>query len=156
MEAGCSKNSDNENRYLMTTPKFINLLPVLLLITPGSLLANGPEQVGTVCVTPVPKPTAGGKSLSNPSDGNKVRSYSVQIGNKPIVTPEAGKSVAVDRLSLGQQHLVKIMGDGRPVTSFRFRFETYKSERLCLVFSPLYETWSMRAAASGGPGCTCR
>jgi hypothetical protein len=136
--------------------KLTNSLPALLLIMPGSLLANGSTKVGTVCIAPVPKPTAGGKSLSNPSGGNKVQIYSVQIGNKPAVKLEAEKSVAVDPLSLGQQHLVKIEGDGRPVTSFRFRFETYKSKRLCLVFSPLYETWSMRAAASGGPGCVCR
>lgn len=128
----------------------------LVLILTGASLLGEIAPSGAVCIAPVPKPVAGGKSLANPAGGNKVQAYSVQIGDKPSATALAEKPVLVDGLARAKAHLVSIKGDGRPVASFKFRFEDYKSDRLCLVFSPLYETWRMRAAAAGGPGCKCQ
>jgi hypothetical protein len=114
-----------------------------------------PNALGSVCVAPAPRPTAGEKSLSNPTGDNSVSAYSVQINDKPVTYASGSEGMLISGLSKGKKHLIKIGGDGEQVHSFRFRFSDYSSSRLCLWFNPFYETWSLWDAKDGGAKCRC-
>src|SRR2546423_71238 len=96
-------------------------------------------DTGSVCIAPVPRPTSGEKSLYNPTGGNSVSVYSVQIDDRPMVVTSDNSSLKISGLALGRKHLVKIIGDGELKESFRFKFSSYSSNKLCLWFKPLYE-----------------
>jgi hypothetical protein len=123
----------------------------------GLLLSQGllASDTGSVCVAPVEEPTAGVKSLANPSGGNKNHSYAVQIDNSsPVdVSPDHGVSIA--ELSLAGRHLVKINDGGKRVSSFHFRFSEYSKHNLCLWLNPLYQTWSLTASNGNRKTCPC-
>jgi len=124
----------------------------LLMILAQSLFGG---DAGSVCVAPVEKPHAGGKSLANPSGGNRVQSYTVQIDSRPPVQVPVERSVAIGGIALEAKHLIKISGDGKSVASFHFRFSDYTEHDLCLWFRPLYETWSLTPAKGRGKTCAC-
>jgi hypothetical protein len=125
---------------------------LLLILTQSSIAAD----LGSVCVAAIDPPNAGTKSLTNPSGGNHVRSYAVQIDNRPLITVASEHNIAIDGLSITEKHFVKVTGDGKNVTDFRFRFDNYSSRNLCLWFKPLYETWSLTPAKAQGKSCVCR
>jgi hypothetical protein len=131
----------------------IGVALVALALSPGRIAAS--EGMGSVCIAPAEKPTNGFKSLSNPSGGNSVQAYAVQIDKRPAVDASTGQGVKVGDLPLGTKHLVKVTGDGKDVTAFRFRFADYGSHDLCLWSNPLYETWSLTAAKGHGKSCIC-
>jgi hypothetical protein len=111
-----------------------SILSALLLLVSGLFGSD----VGSVCVAPVEKPTAGSKGLGNPSGGNQVQAYAVQIDSRSPVGTTAEHGVPINGLSLAGRHLIRISGDGKSVASFRFRFGDYGSNDLCLWFKPLY------------------
>lgn len=126
----------------------------VLAISTGGIAAR--QGNGSVCVAPVEKPTTGDKSLANPSGGNHVQIYAIQIDERPAVEVSSEHGIEVGGLSLETKHLIKIIGDGKSLTSFRFRFADYGSHDLCLLFKPLYETWSLTPAKGHGKRCSCR
>lgn len=127
------------------------LISLLLVLVQVSIAS----ETGLVCVAPVAKPTTGTKSLANPSGGNQVQSYSVQIDVRPPIHVAVDKGIAIDGLSLSGKHTVQVKGDSKDITSFHFRFNDYGSHNLCLWFKPLYETWSLTPARGHGKTCTC-
>lgn len=127
------------------------MIPLLLVLVQVTVAS----EAGLVCVAPVEKPKTGTKSLANPSGGNQVQSYSVQIDDRPPINVSGDQSVAIDRLSLSGKHAVQVRGDGKDITSFHFRFNDYSSHHLCLWFKPLYETWSLTPARGHGKACAC-
>ena len=111
---------------------------------------------GSVCVAPVAKPNDGVKSLSNPSGGNKIQQYTVQIDGLKRIEVAADHGVSIDGIETAGRHSVKIMGDGKAVTAFHFQFSQYSSRDLCLWMKPLYETWSLTEAKGHGRSCVCK
>ena len=114
------------------------------------------STTGTICIAPPAKPTSGEKSLYNSTGGNEVQVYSFKIDNNAVIKASNEKAVKITGLSLGQKHFVRILGDGKQVASFRFKFEQYNSSELCLWFNALYETWSLWEAKAGGKKCQCK
>ena len=122
----------------------------------GQARSSGPNAPsGSMCIASVTPPNSGQKSLANPSGGNRIASYSVQIDKrKPVITSN-DKSISISSLEVGRKHLVKIFGDERQIESFGFRFSEFSTTKLCLWFNALYETWQLWDARDGGAKCRC-
>lgn len=110
---------------------------------------------GSICLATVNPPNSSEKSLANPSGGNRISSYSVQVDRRKPLTTSKDKSINISGLAVDRRHLVKIFGDGRPIESFSFTFSKFSTTKLCLWFNALYETWSLWDAKDGGAKCGC-
>jgi hypothetical protein len=108
-----------------------------------------------VCIGPVPKATGGSKSLANATASAVPYEFEVVIGDlRPIATSHA-ESQLISGLDTSKSHLVVIRQGSKEVASFRLRFQSYKTENLCLWFGPLYESWSVWPLAEGRGKCSC-
>lgn len=150
---------NEEKEAGMTSPKVLVLL-LLLGLSPSTMLGqarpSGANALsGSMCIASVTPPNSEQKSLTNPSGGNRISSYSVQIDKRKPVTTQNDKSISISGLAVSRRHLVKIFGDGRPVESFEFRFSGFSTTKLCLWFNSLYETWQLWDARDGGAKCRC-
>ena len=121
----------------------------------GAQPAAAESSNGTICVASVPRPTPGEISLGNPTGGNRVFAFSVQVDDGSIHPISHDKGVKIAGLSVKLRHLIKIRSQGRLLHSFYFRFAEYKSKDLCLWFKPLYETWSLWPANESRGLCDC-
>lgn len=111
---------------------------------------------GSLCVMAVTPPNSGEKSLANPAGGNLVKQYAIKIDELPAVLGLPGQGVPVPPLLLGESHIVRVFGDGKQVESFRFRFEDYSTNELCLVFDEFYVTWKLLNCEDAGTWGACR
>jgi hypothetical protein len=114
---------------------------------------------GSVCLASIPEPTAGGKSLGNATGGNPPPEYSVQFGNGATVkflhSPKgAGPGILITAIPLNQTHLVRIRHQGKPLESFRFRFDAEDRGKRCLFLEPFYLTWQLWTV-DRRPSCRC-
>lgn len=133
----------------------LSLLTLLLFLT-APAFGQSKGINGSICVAPVDAPNNGEKSLSNPSGGNRIQMYEVQVDSKAKIKVSNSESVKINGLSANKKHLVKIFGDGKAVESFRFSFSDYSSNKLCLWFKSLYETWSLWETKESGRICQCK
>jgi len=111
---------------------------------------------GSVCLMAVTPPGTGEKSLANPAGGNLIKQYTVRIDSLPSVLGLPDKGVPLPPLPLGMSHVVRVFGDGKQVESFRFRFEDFSTDELCLVFDDFYVTWKLENCEDAGTWGTCR
>ena len=116
------------------------------LIAVSPCLATA-RDTGSVCIASV---IHGEKSVTKPA-----QSYAMQIDERVPVTL-TGHAVEFGQLALARKHLVKVTGDGKPVTSFHFSFADYQTHDLCLWQNDLYLTWSLNDVEATGKICTCR
>lgn len=130
------------------------VLLLLLVFWPLRETVHG-QTSGSICLATITPPNSEEKSLANPSGGNRIASYSVQIDKRKALTASKDKSINVSGLAVGTRHLVKIFGDGKPVESFRFSFSDFSTTKLCLWFNSLYQTWQLWDAKDGGAKCKC-
>jgi len=128
---------------------------IMLLLLSVSVHAQS-KATGSICIAPPDKPTSGEKSLANPAGGNRISSYSIQVDKMSPVVASSNRPVRISSIGTGRKHLVKIMGDGKVVQSFRFNFSTFKTNDLCLFFNSLYETWSLWDGKEGRTICRCK
>ena len=110
---------------------------------------------GSICIAAVDVPDGDEKSLANPSGGNKIQNYEVQVDDKPRIKVSNTESVKIGGLAISKKHSIKIYGDGKAVESFKFSFSDYSSGNLCLWFKSLYETWSLWEAKDAKMMCKC-
>ena len=102
-----------------------------------------PPGQGSVCITAVLPPTPGEKSLANPAGGNLVKVYSIKIDDLEPIRGLPDRPVEAPLLSLADKHIVRIFGDGKQTASFYFRFGTFATNEVCLLFDELYVTWNL-------------
>jgi len=140
----------------------ISVLLLLLVFWPsrGTVHGQTPSprskvSSGSICLATITPPNSEQKSLANPSGGNRISSYSVQVDKRKTVTASKDKSINLSGLAVDRRHLVKIFGDGRPVESFRFTFSQFSTTKLCLWFNSLYQTWQLWDAKDAGAKCKC-
>jgi len=140
----------------------ILFLLLLLVFWPsrGTLHGQSPSprstvSSGSICIATIAPANSEQKSLANPSGGNRISSYSVQVDKRKAFNTSKDKSINVSGLAVDRRHLVKIFGDGRPVESFWFNFSQFSSPKLCLWFNSLYQTWQLWDAKDGGAKCKC-
>jgi hypothetical protein len=126
------------------------LFPFLLLCNPIAAAATA-----TLCIGPVPVATSGAKSLANASASDEAYDFTVTVGELPAVAVSHGESVAVTDLRVEQRHRVVIRQGGKPSASFAFTFEEHGSDRLCLWFGPLHESWSLWPLERSQGKCNC-
>ena len=94
--------------------------------------------------------------MANPSGGNRIENYQVQIDKKVKVMVSNFDKLKISGLATNKKHLVKIIGDGKVVESFQFGFNEFSSKNLCLWFNSLYETWRLWNAKDKGKSCNCK
>ena len=144
----------------MTVKNLVLLLLLVLWLSRGTVQAQTPSRgskvsSGSICLATITPPNSQEKSLANPSGGNRISSYSVQVDKRKRLTTSKDKSINVSGLAVDRRHLVKIFGDGRAVESFWFNFSEFSTTKLCLWFNALYETWQLWDAKDGGAKCKC-
>ena len=139
----------------MYQAKYISVSVCVFLFLFGSSKISNGQAKGVVCVAPVAAPNSGLKSLSNPAGGNKIQAYAIQIDKLPKLETAKDENIRIGELSLSKLHYVKIFGDGKPVESFRFNFNSFKSSQLCLQSKSLYQTWSLIKVKQAGKSCRC-
>lgn len=134
-------------------------LVVALVSLPGWAQAgdnSATTREGSVCLMAVTPPSPGQKSLANPAGGNLIKQYAVKIDSLPSVLGLPDKGVPLPPLSLGMSHVARIFGDGKQVESFRFRFEDFSTNELCLVFDDFYVNWKLENCEDAGTWGACR
>jgi hypothetical protein len=114
-----------------------------------------PATRGSICIPGIARPTAGAKSLANPSGGGRTYDYAVQIDDRMPAKISFDDGVLIPDLAVGRKHSVVIRNQGRKVESVRFTFESKGDVSLCLWFKELYETWSLTPAKERGGSCSC-
>lgn len=132
------------------------LVMVLSVASYGQARKTSVDGLGSICIAPTSPPTTGEKSLANPAGGNPVSSYSIQVDKLAPVVASNIKPVRISSLTRNRRHVVKIIGDGKLVSSFRFDFNKYQTNDLCLFFKPLYQTWSLWDGKEGRGICRCK
>jgi hypothetical protein len=118
--------------------------------------AQSKTAAGSICLAPFESPTSGEKSLANPAGGNRVSTYSIQVDKMSPVVLSNERPVRISSIGTGRKHLIKIIGDGKIVESFWFKFGEFKTKDLCLFFNSLYETWSLWDGKEGRAICKCK
>lgn len=141
--------------------KVLVLLSLLLLWPSRSTVqsqtrpSGAKVSSGSICIATVMPPNSGQKSLANPSGGNRISSYSVQVDKRKPFSTSKDKSINISGLAVDRRHFVKIFGDGRSIASFGFTFSKFSTTKVCLWFNALYETWQLWDARDGGAKCRC-
>ena len=138
------------------------LCRLLILVCLSTGAAHGQSEQGSstgsgsICIAPPDRPTTGEKSLANPAGGNPISIYSIQVDKMAPVVTSNERPVRISSIATSRKHLVKIIGDGKIVASFRLDFKKYKTKELCLFFNSLYETWSLWDGKEGRAICKCK
>jgi hypothetical protein len=110
---------------------------------------------GSICIAPPDRSTSGEKSLANPAGGNPISTYAIQVDKRSPVVASNERPVRISSIPTHRKHLVKIIGDGKLVASFRLDFNKYQTKDLCLFFKSLYETWSLWDGKEWRTICKC-
>lgn len=135
-------------------------LLILICLCAGAPVAQFKKKVssgsGSICIAPPDRPTTGEKSLANPAGKNPISTYSIQVDKMTPVVVSNETPVQISSLARSRKHLVKIIGDGKVVTSFRLDFNKYRTKDLCLFFNSLYQTWSLWDSTEGRAICKCK
>ena len=137
------------------------LVLVALVMTGASWAApaseSGTRKTGQVCVAKLPKNAA--KMDRDPVREEKRRDYtynfSVRIGKRDWVKVPGEKGVLIRDISTGRRHTVIIRDGDRVIESFAFTFEEKGAARLCLSYTPWYQTWRLEAPPPKAWWCKC-
>ena len=107
---------------------------------------------GQVCVSSV-NISNGDRGLilpspSHPDFGKMIgRQYFVQIDDGPLVAVSKSAGTMMQISDRRKRHLFRVFRDGRAVQSFVFSLSS-ASDRKCVNFRTLYETWSIESVSS--------
>ena len=111
------------------------------------------QNTGSVCIAKFDAPTGGEKSLGNPTGGDSLHEYKIQIGDK-IAFGSYEKGSVISGLSLKKKHSLKIFQDAKLIQSFSFSFNRFSGVKLCLYLKDLYKTWQLEAQKNSRR-CSC-
>ena len=123
------------------------------------LVASSPafaSSTGSVCIAKVPLASSGEKSLANYTASPEPFDFTISFdGDLPVAASHA-QSVLVPDLAYSSPHKVAIRQNGKTAASFVLRFKDYGSDRLCLWYGPLYNSWSVWPMAQSRGKCGCK
>jgi hypothetical protein len=122
------------------------------------LAASSPttSSAGSICIAKVPLATVGEKSLANYTASPVPFDFTMSFDDGRPVAASHSQSVMVSGLAYSAPHKVAIRQNGKPAASFVLRFKDYESDRLCLWYGPLYNSWSVWPMSRSRGKCTCR
>jgi hypothetical protein len=133
-------------------------IPALALV--GLLTgASSASEEGTICVAPLPDHAE--SSDHDTGDGKPQRrepayEFTVEFDRGEAIPIAKGQPARlVTGLQLGESHLVVIRDAGVVIESFRFTFESRGDSRLCLTYTPWYQTWQLDPPRPGASWCRC-
>lgn len=176
-DAGVGANS-NEPAAARALIRFLGSAEATRVITaqgmefgisvPAGSSATG-NSGGTICLAPVAAPNDADKSLGNPTGGNPVPDYAVQLDDRRpvqlgVFTQPPPKSTAkwiwshptgilLSDVSVDARHTIVLRRSGKPIESFRFRLASTEPDQ-CLFLNEFYLTWQMWPRAKA-PWCKC-
>lgn len=110
-------------------------------------------QSGAICVAPVPL----GQPVTSPTHQLACHSgnLSVKVDQQQVILWPHKNSLSITSLDATQDHQISIFCDQKIQQSLRFRFSEFKSKKLCLFISDLYQSaqlWESSRSAS----CKCK
>jgi len=136
----------------MTVCAAIKALFVMSALPGLTIGVRAADGVGKVCVQKIPSgPSSGWKA--NDSGATEGSTFSVRIDDLPAVNVTTNSSGVFTNLSLTKKHLGTIRLDDKPLTSFRFGFES-RPGHLRLWYNSFYGTWSLSDVRTGEK-CAC-
>jgi hypothetical protein len=114
--------------------------------------ARGADDVGKVCVEKIPsRPSSSWKG--NATGATEHSTFTVRIDDLPVIGVTTNSSGVFTNLSLTKKHLVTIRLDDKPLTAFRFSFESRPSH-VRLWYNEFYGTWSL-SDVRASEKCAC-
>jgi hypothetical protein len=69
--------------------------------------------------------------------------------------PTDRKPTLIAGLDLRKRHLMVIRDSSQPIESFYFTFESRGSSRLCVSYTPWYQTWQLDPPRPRAWWCDC-
>ena len=86
---------------------------------------------------------------------DNVFDYKVQINDGPIMKTSNTVSTKYASLAIDTEHIVKIYNGSNIVESFKFNYQSYETNSVCLWFYNFYETWSLKDYKYSSTLCSC-
>ncbi|MGI8469085.1 MAG: hypothetical protein ACR2N3_11610 [Pyrinomonadaceae bacterium] len=102
------------------------------------------QRIGSICI----------QKLNSPK-GDFEADWFLRIGKRERIPLSYQDNTFIGHLSLTEIHTIKIYQGSFVITSFKFKFGTYKTFKLCLRMNNLYETWQFDAIKSSKT-CSCK
>ncbi|HMC29970.1 MAG TPA: hypothetical protein VKL99_03990, partial [Candidatus Angelobacter sp.] len=99
-----------------------------------------PQESGSICVAPLPKPIDGRHAAGGSSARCSSENYSFKIDARPPHSWPEKESTKIDNASFTARHRIVVFCGAKPMQSFTFVFSDYKSRELCLFLNDLYWT----------------
>ncbi len=131
-----------------------------LWIAGAGIPAQSDSLVGGVCIAPI---SSHAERVDHdmpggvPQKRRHTYEFTVQIDkSQPLAIPGAGsKPILLGGLSRTDRHLVTIRDAGKLIESFWFKFDERGADRLCLSYTPWYQTWQLDPPRRGASWCRC-
>jgi hypothetical protein len=86
---------------------------------------------------------------------HQVKVYTIRFDDLTPLRALPDRGVEVPPLLLANKHAVKVLGDGKQVASFYFRFSEFRTNEVCLVHDNFYEMWSLLDCENARAWHTC-
>lgn len=131
--------------------KFVGF--ALLSVYFSGVICLAQSQSGTVCVAPAPL----GQPVTSPAHELMCHSgnLSLRVDQKQAILWPHKNSLRIASLDDTRDHQIRIFCDQKIQQSLSFRFSEFKSNRLCLFISDLYQSaqlWESSRSLS----CKCK
>jgi len=123
----------------------------LLVSSSACPLFSTENAQGSVCLAPSPSTPP---RLFAPGARYNLATLSVRIDKRqPVLWPHKA-SLKIGGLDVARRHLFVELSDGKPLQSYWFRFEDFKSTELCLYLDG-YSIVELKEARDA-PQCKCK
>jgi hypothetical protein len=113
---------------------FFASLMLLVLVTATA------SADGIVCVDSI---STNGSWKGNDTGATPASVFTVQIDDLLSQTISANSCGVFTNLNVNENHIMKIMMNGKPYASFRFSFKDKGSDHLRLWYNEFYGTWQL-------------
>ena len=130
---------------------------VLFAVTYAVAGAAATDDLGTICVAPLP---SAARAMDHEYPGGKAPheytyDFSIQVDEQRPVALSQTEPLLISGLEIRKEHRVRVRDRSKVIESFSFTFKSRGSTKLCLSYTPWYQTWSLEKPARR-PWCKCR
>jgi hypothetical protein len=121
-----------------------------------SISATAQRATGSVCVVARIDNPFFKEPATLPNGEINSHGLKVQVDKRPAQEWPQQKSLKIDGLDTGEQHLLVVLdSSGKSIESVRFKFSDYKSTDLCMTYNG-YQGIGLEEATRRTRKCKCR